>query len=551
MQVEIAADNMWEAFEEIAQKFPSKRALVYLGNQWTYAELKDSVEKLAASLRRLGLGEGDKAIIYLTNLPQWIIAWLALQRLGSTPVPITPIYTPRDLKYIANDSGAETIFCLDTNFGYVAEVLPETGLKRVIVTTMVELLPGWKRFIGKAFNRIPEGRFSRGGNIFTFKSLLKSARLSLPPVKSQGKDLCQMYYTGGTLGLPKGVPLSHALLLKQAVPWQRRMSEPEIPKGEDVALQSAPLFHVLGGVVMLAALLSGDTLVLLARMNLDGAFDHIQRYKIKSIFGVPTFYRNILEHDRVDYYDLKSLKYCFCAGDVLPLEISGRWYRKFGISISPGYGATETGAAVAMTYINEKPPEGSAGKILLIKKVKLLTPETLEPVPPGEAGELLVSSDHMVTAYWNKPDETAKCFVDMEGRLWYRTGDIVRIDKDGWFFFLDRSADMIKHKGYRVAASEIETVLQEHPAVVASCAIGVPDARLGERIKAFVVLKEDVKGVSGYDLMRWCRERLAPYKVPEYIEFRDMLPKTKVGKVLRREMRADELKKFENDKWES
>jgi len=551
MQVEIAAENIWEAFEEVTERFPKKRALVYLGSKWTYSELKELAERTATSLRLFGLGEGDKVIIYLTNLPQWIIAWLALQKLGSVPVPITPIYTPRDLKYIANDSGAETIFCLDTNFGYVAEVLPETGLKRVIVTTMVELLPGWKRLIGKAFNRIPGGKFSRGKNILTFKSLLKKNSSPEPPIKSKGESICQMYYTGGTLGLPKGVPLSHAILLKQAIPWQRRMSESEIPKCEDIALQSAPLFHVLGGVVMLGALLSGDTIILLARMNLDGAFDHIQRYKIKSIFGVPTFYRNILEHDRIDYYDLRSLKYCFCAGDVLPLEINDRWFKKFGISICPGYGATETGAAVALTFMNEKYPEGSAGRIMPVKKVKLVNPETLEPVPPGEAGELLVSSEHMVTAYWNKPDETAKCFVHMEGRLWYRTGDIIRIDKDGWLFFLDRSADMIKHKGYRVAASEIETVLQEHPAVVASCVIGVPDARLGERIKAFVVLKEDVKGVSGYDLMRWCRERLATYKTPEYIEFRDMLPKTKVGKVSRRELRADELKKLEKETWRS
>lgn len=551
MSVEIDAQNMWEAFSDIVGRFPEKIALIYLGSKWTYSELKDAAERLATSLHKMGLGEGDRAIIYLTNLPQWIIAWLALQRLGSIPVPITPIYTPRDLKYILNDSGAETIFCLDTNFGYVTEVMPETILKRVIVTTMVELLPGWKRFIGKAFNRIPEGRVSREKNIFNFKSLIKASPSSLPSLRRKGKDICQMYYTGGTLGLPKGVPLSNNLFLKEAIPWQRRMSESEIPRGEDIALQSAPMFHALGGVVMLGAMLSGDTLVLLARMNLDGAFDHIERYRIKSIFGVPTFYRNILEHDRVDYYNFKSIKYCFCAGDVLPLEISDRWIKKFGIRICQGYGATETGAAVSLTYINENPPEGSAGRILPTKRVKLVDPETLQPVSPGNPGELLVSSDNMVTSYWNKPDETEKCFVNLEGRIWYKTGDIVRIDQDGRLFFLDRSADMIKHKGYRVAASEIETVLQEHPAVVGSCVVGIPDERLGERIKAFVVLKEDIKGVSGYDLMRWCRDKLAPYKVPEYIEFRDMLPKTKVGKILRREMRADELKKLEKDRWKS
>jgi long-chain acyl-CoA synthetase len=190
-------------------------------------------------------------------------------------------------------------------------------------------------------------------------------------------------------------------------------------------------------------------------------------------------------------------------------------------------------------------PPGSAGKVTPLQKVKLVDPDTLEPLPPGEPGELLVSSEHMVRAYWDKPKETADCFVKMVGRFWYRTRDIVRIDEKGWLFYLDRSVDTIKHKGYRVAVSEIEAVLQEHPAVISSCVVGVPDKKAGERIKAFVILKEDIKGIKGYDLIHWCREKLAPYKVPHYIEFRDMLPKSKVGKLLRRELRAEERKRFE------
>lgn len=190
-------------------------------------------------------------------------------------------------------------------------------------------------------------------------------------------------------------------------------------------------------------------------------------------------------------------------------------------------------------------PPGSAGKVTPLQKVKLVDPDTLEPLPPGEPGELLVSSEHMVRAYWDKPKETAGCFVKMEGRFWYRTRDIVRIDEKGWLFYLDRSVDTIKHKGYRVAISEIEAVLQEHPAVISSCVVGVPDKKAGERIKAFVILKEDIKGIKGYDLIHWCREKLAPYKVPHYIEFRDMLQKSKVGKLLRRELRAEKRKRFE------
>jgi long-chain acyl-CoA synthetase len=544
----LPSDTVYGYFEGTADKFHNKIALIYLGKKYSYTELKELIERFAASLQELGVKRYDKAILYLSNIPQWIIAWFGLLRLGAIPVPISPIYTPVDLKYMANDSGSETIICMDTNFGYVENALPETSVKRVIVTTMVELLPLWKRLLGKAFNRVPEGKFSLGKDTYSFKELLKNRSSSpLQSYKSigiHGDDLVEMLYTGGTTGFPKGVPFSNLNLLNACL-TQRAMSEPVIPKGEDIIVQGAPLFHALGQALTIGDMLVGDTCVLLPRVDLDGLFDHIQRYRATTFFGVPVMYRMILEHKRLDYYDLKSLKYCFCAGDVLPLEIAKRWLDNYGIPISQGYGATETCAGVSLTPANEVPPEGSAGKLLPGKEIKLVDPDTLEPVPSGEPGELLVYSDHMVTSYWNKPEETAACFVNMDGRLWYRTKDIVRIDKDSWLFFLDRSMDTIKHKGYRIAASEIEMALQEHPAVIASCVVGIPDTKVGERIKAFVILKEDVKGVTGYDLIKWCRTRLAPYKIPQYIEFRDMLPKSKVGKLLRREVRSEEKRRGE------
>jgi len=192
-------------------------------------------------------------------------------------------------------------------------------------------------------------------------------------------------------------------------------------------------------------------------------------------------------------------------------------------------------------------PPNTMGCLVPSKKIKIVHPDTIEPVLLGEAGELIVSSDRMVTRYWNKPEETAVSFVELEGQRWYRTGDIVSMDEKGYLYFVDRTVDTIKHKGYRVSASEIEAVLQEHPAVVGACAVGVPDADVGERIKVFVVLKGDIKGITGYDLIKWCRQRLSSYKVPQYIEFRDMLPKSKVGKLLRRELREEERKRFEKE----
>jgi len=542
--MELAA-SIYEQFEKVSRDFAEKPALIYLGMKYSFSQLREVTESLAANLHRMGVSKGDKAVLYLPNCPQWVVAWLALQRIGAVAVPISPIYTPADLQYMANDSGSETIFCLDTNFGYVTQVLPETKLKRVIVTNVAELLPWWKWLIGRGFNKIPMGNFNPGGNIFGFKKLLKGGnRVSLPPHQAEGNEMVEMLYTGGTTGLPKGVPFTNVLFLEGAAE-QRSMSEHFIPRGEDIVVQGGPLFHILGQAVGLGALLSGDALVLLPRVNLDGLFDHIQRYKILTFFGVPAMYRMILEHDRVDYYNLSSLKYCFSGGDVLPSEVAERWLKKFGKPIYSGYGATETCGRVSLTPMGEQAPAGSAGKVTPLQEVKLVDPDTLEPVPPGEPGELLVSSGHMVRAYWNKPEETADCFIERDGKLWYRTRDIVRMDEKRWLFYLDRSVDTLKHKGYRVAVSEIEAVLQEHPAVIAACVVGVPDEKVGERIKAFAVLKQDVKGVSAYDLLKWCRERLASYKVPQYIEFRDMLPKSKVGKLLRRELRAEERKRFE------
>ena len=543
--MEIPSSTIYEQFERVCRDFSDKPALLYLGMKYHYSELHEAVERLAGSLHRLGVSKGNKAILYLSNCPQWVIAWFALLRIGAAAIPISPIYTPLDLKYMADDSGAETIFCLDTNFGYVTQVLAETRLKRVIVTNIADSLPWWRRWIGIAFNKVPSGAFGSGDNIFTFGKLLGDGeRSGLPPLTAGPEEMFEMLYTGGTTGVPKGVPFSNVLFL-ESVGEQRAMSEPFIPKGKDVLVQGGPLFHILGQAVGLGGLLSGDTLVLLPKVNLDGLFDHIERYRILTFFGVPAIYRMILDHDRVDSYDLSSLKYCFSGGDVMPPEVADRWLKKFGKPVYQGYGATETCGRVSLTPMGEQGPPGSAGKVTPLQKVRLVDPDTLEPVPSGDPGELLVSSDHMVRAYWNKPEETADCFVTLEGRLWYRTRDIVRIDGEGWLFYLDRSVDTIKHKGYRVAASEIEAVLQEHHAVVASCVVGIPDEKVGERIKAFVVLKADIKGVSAYELMKWCRERLSSYKIPQYIEFRDMLPKSKVGKLLRRELRAEERKRFE------
>jgi long-chain acyl-CoA synthetase len=359
-----------------------------------------------------------------------------------------------------------------------------------------------------------------------------------------GERTALVLYTGGTTGFPKGVPLSEGLFPYRVSEW-RRASEAAVPLGKGITVLAAPLYHIIGEMDAMGPLIvGGETLVMLPRVVLDALFDHIQRYRATTTFAVPALYRMLLEHDRVDFYNLGSLKYCGTGGDVLPPEVGARWFKRYHTPLYQGYGTTEFCGAICMSYAEDgPPPPGSAGKIIPGSKWKLVDPDTLEPVPPGQPGELLGTSPYAVKAYWNKPEETQACFIEIDGEVWYRTKDIVHIDEQNRVFYQDRSVDMIKHKGYRVAAAEIERVLQEHHAVLSACAVGVPDEKVGERIKAFVVLKTDSRGVSGYELTRWCRDRLAPYKVPHYIEFRDMLPKSKVGKMLRREIRDEERRK--------
>src|SRR5210317_1883338 len=483
--------DIFSIFADTAGRRREHPAIIYLGNRFTYGRVKDLAERFAASLNELGVAPGQKVMMYIPNSIQWVISWLGIQKLGAVAVPITPIYTPHDLQYIANDSDAQSIICADTNFGYVTSVLSKTRLKTVIVTNVADLLPWWKRSFGILFDVIPRGKFALDDRTSTLKDLLSRHRSDAQQGQVSartGAAIAEILYTGGTTKFPKGVPFTHNLFLVSA-DEQIRMSEPLFPAEENIVMGNAPMFHILGQTCSLATLLTGGTLILQPRINLDANFDAIQRFGAKTMIGVPALYRMMLEHVRLDQYDLSSLKYCFSGGDVLPVEVGKRWQEKFGIPIYQGYGATETCGGVAMCPTDMANPPKSVGRIVNSKKIRIVNPVNLEPVATGDPGELLVSSPYMVSSYLNKPEETAEAFVELEGEKWYRTADIMSMDQDGNLYFVDRTVDTIKHKGYRVSASEIESVLQEHPAVIAACAVGLPDEKVGERIKAYVVLK--------------------------------------------------------------
>jgi long-chain acyl-CoA synthetase len=537
--------TIFEAFSIMAEKYPQKIAVYFLGSSYSYRDILELSEKFASGLYEMGMRKGDRILMYLPNSVQFIISWLGIQRLGAVPVPISPIYTAFDLKYMANDTGAKIVICSDRNYGYVKQALPETQLEHVIFTGLIELLPWWKKTFDFFADKAPKGKVEKSPYISSMKDVIKRGVNPAPKPDIRDRDIAQIMYTGGTTKHPKGVPMSHGLFLVSSEE-QLDVRNPLFPKHEDVILAGSPLFHIAGQTCSLATIVvGGGTMIVFPKVNLDAFFDAIEKLRAKSLVGVPAFYRMILEHDRVDQYDLSSLSYCFSAADVLPQDVARRWTDKFHLPIYQGYGATETCGGVIMCPTDRESPPMSMGLKVPSKEIRVTDPDGVDAIPTGDPGELLVNSELMVWAYLNKPEETEKSFVTIDDKLWYRTGDIVRQDENGFVYFVDRTVDAIKHKGYRVSASEVEAVLQEHPAVIESCVIGIPDKKVGERVKAFVVLKKDVKGVTGYELTKFCRDRLPAYKIPQYIEFRDMLPKSKVGKLLRKEIRSEERKRLE------
>jgi long-chain acyl-CoA synthetase len=545
---EMEAELTFTQFEKMADKFPDRLAIIYLGEKFTYARLRNLINRFATALNRLGVRKGDKVMLYITNSAQWVIAFFGIQKIGAVVVPVAPIYTSFEIEYMINDSGAETIICLDTNFGYVQDIFSKTSLKRVIVTNLVDLLPLWKRAVGFLFDKIPNGIVKRGKNVYFFKDLIKQSPEKLDVEIDPWKDLSYILYTGGTTGFPKGVPGNHMGMTSYVKDVMEDVAGGYIEEGKDTYMAINPLFHIMAlGLFVAIGLNYGNTTIIMPVPQVDSILRAIEKYRVRWILGVPALYRMFLENDRLDQYDISSLKYCYCGGDVLPIEVFKRWKDLFGLNIYQVYGSTEAGH-VTYSRLDREPELSSIGLPLKTRNCKVVDPDTLEPVPIGEIGELLVTSDYTVKHYWNKPEETSRSYVDIDGKIYYRMGDYVRQGEKGDIYYVERSADVIKHKAYRVSASEIEAVLQDHPTVIGACVIGVPDPKVGERIKAIVVLKEDARGVDASELTKWCRERLAPYKIPQYIEFRDMLPKSKVGKLLRREIRDEEKRKTTKEK---
>jgi long-chain acyl-CoA synthetase len=530
-EVAVPLKSVHQAFDEAASRDPGKPAVVFYGRSITYGELRDASDRLACALAGLGVKKGDRVALYLLNSPQYIIAYFAALKCGAIVTPISPVYTSHEVRHQLADSGASAIVCQDILYDNVAKSGAAPAL--AVVTGVSEYLPALRRLFSRKAE-VPD-------SVHRFQELLRKYPPRPPAVGIDPRgDLAALPYTGGTTGNPKGVMLTHYNLI--AAQTIGSVGFAALQPGREVVLAFLPFFHIYGQVVlMLNHLCQGNLLVLFTSADTEQILEAMERYQATVFYGVPTLYEYLKDHKDTGKVNWRRLKLVLSGADTLHVSTMQQWTTRTGSTITEGFGMSETAGASHLNPMDRAKP-GSFGCPIPNMLAAVMDPERLEFVAPGETGELLLAGPNVMRGYWGQPQENARAFVERNGVRWLRTGDIVRMDAEGYFHFHDRAKDLIKFKGLSIFAKDIEDVLYAHPQVKAAGVIGVPDPAVGQRIKALVVLQGDARGkVSEDEIKAYCRKSLAEYKVPHVVEFRGELPKTDVGKVSRRELRDESV----------
>ena len=526
--------------EESARRFPDRPAIIYFGRRISYRELDKLTQAFAAALHDLGVRKGDRVSINLPNIPQFIIAFYGALRLGAIVVQTNPMYTERELKELLNDSGAETIVTLDLLYPRVEAIRSQTGLRRVILTGVKDFLPPLLKRLYPIKELLERKRVSlKGKDFHSFQRLLRDHRGQRPPEVEldPAEDVALLQYTGGTTGVPKGAMLTHKNLIANTL--QCRVWFLQAEEGEERVLAVLPFFHVYGmTVAMNLAIALASAMILLPRFQIDEVLKTINKYQPTMFPGAPTIYVAFNSHPDIKRYKVGSIKECISGSAPLPVEVKRRFEELTGGRLVEGYGLSEASPVTHSNPLDGRDIPGSIGVPLPDTEAKIVDPESGEELEVGEVGELIVRGPQVMKGYWNNPEETAQTLKDG----WLYTGDIAKMDGQGYFYIVDREKDMIIASGYNVYPREVEEVLYQHPKVAEAAVIGVPDPYRGETVKAFIVPRAGEE-LDEEELIAFCRERLAAYKVPRLIEFRDSLPKTAIGKVLKRELREEEAKK--------
>ena len=544
------ATSLWMNLAISAVRYPDKPALVYMGRVWTYRELLNAAEKMASSLAGLGIQAGDRVVLNMQNCPQLVITHFAILRLDAVVVPVNPMNKAEELKHYITDPDARvavTTADLAPELAQASNALPQTQqLEHLVVTqfadvfdpqalTPQDLPESWRSWL------LPSRDLPvlSSGQVHAWASLIGAASSAdLPPVKAGPDDLAVLPYTSGTTGLPKGCMHTHGTIMHNAMAsglWGNGTPE-------NVTLCVVPMFHITGMVsVMHASIFLGASLVIMPRWDRDVAGHLISKWGVTHWTNIPTMVIDLLGSPHMDRYDLSSLVYIGGGGAAMPEAVAQRLLDQFGLRYVEGYGLTET-AAPSHTNPPDAPKKQCLGIPFLSVSSHIVDPETLLELPTGESGEIVISGPQVFKGYWKRPDATAAAFFERDGKSFFRSGDMGRVDEEGYFFMTDRLKRMINASGFKVWPAEVEALMFRHPAIQEACIIATRDAYRGESVKAVVVLRQDHKGqVSEQDIIDWCRENMAVYKMPRKVSFVDALPKSGSGKVMWRALQEAEM----------
>jgi len=529
-----------EFLNRSAENFPENMALMFQGYRMTYRDLREMVDRFAACLSDFGIQKGDSVAILLPNLIPCVVSYYAILKIGAIAVMNNPLYTDRELEHQFNDSGAKLLITLDLLGNRMIDLRPKTGIKQIIYTSIGDYLPFPKSLLFPLVGKKKglKADVKAAPDVYKWKEALARTTGEPPGASLSFDDIAMYQYTGGTTGLSKGVMLTHGNLSKQV--QHIRAWFPTFNPGEEIMLGALPFFHVFGlSVAMNFAIYMGWGDILVPKPQPEPLLETIAKFRPTFAPLVPTMYIGMLNHPKIDQTDMTCIKGCFSGSAPLPVEVIRDFEAKTGAIIVEGFGMTESSPVTHINPFHGKRKVGSIGVPIpdtLARIVDLDDGET--DVPVGETGELLVKGPQVMKGYWNKPDATAETLTDG----WLHTGDIAKMDEEGYFYIVDRKKDMIICGGYNVYPRDIEEVFFEHPKVVEAAAVGVPHPKRGEQVKVFVVLKEGETGTEE-EFIEYCKDKLATYKLPTMIEFRKELPKTNVGKVLKKNLRAEEMEK--------
>lgn len=524
---------IYELLETSARRYPNHPAIIYYGNRITHLQLWTECLKTAGALAEMGFRKGDRLALYMQNCPHYCIGYMGGMRTGAVVVPMNPMLVPEEFQYLLKDSGAKAVMTTSDLYPRIAEICRESGDIEIIVGSYNDYLPRTPDLpIPQALLECPPP----AADVLSWQEFLGPANAP-PGVDFNPDDLCLMPFTAGSTGVPKGCMHTHRTIMSNVCgskTWSGMTSA-------TTALAALPLFHVTGMIhSFLAVLAAGGTMVLLTRWDREAALQAFEKYRVNAWANITTMLIDLLATPGIENRDISSISHIGGGGAPLPVAVGEKLMNLTGLVYAEGYGLTET---ISQTHMNppDRPKLGSVGVPQFDTDARIADVTTMAVLPPGEQGEIVINGPQVLKGYWNKPEETAQAFIELEGKNFFRTGDLGYRDDEGYFYITDRLKRMINAAGFKVWPAEVESILYRHPAVLEACVVGVPDKERVENVKAFIVLKPDHIGrVAAEEIIEWSKSRMSAYKYPRKIKFVESLPKSGAGKILWRQLQEQE-----------